>query len=72
MFTKRRYGDGKGRLSRYFIRMNGRTRFYAISEYVKSIGSSTLVLRPSTRAVYNGVPNDAFNAEAERDAVRKS
>ena len=72
VFTKTRYNDRKSRLSRRFMRVNDRTRFYAISEYVKQHWieySQTLPER--TRTIYNGVSNAAFEAVPERESVRK-
>lgn len=72
VFTKRRYNDGKSRLSRYFMAVNDETRFYAVSEYVKKHWIEYSRTPPErTRTIYNGIPDEAFDAQAERDSVRR-
>lgn len=72
VFTKTRYNDRKSRLSRHFMRINRRTRFYAISEYVKNHWIEYSQTSPDhTRTIYNGVSNTAFDAIPERESVKK-
>jgi glycosyltransferase involved in cell wall biosynthesis len=72
VFSKDRYDGMKHRVWRYSVRRNLRTRFYAISEYAKRhwLEYSRTPLE-HTRTIYNGIPNDCFEAVAQPEIVRK-
>jgi len=72
VFTKERYNGKKHRFWRFSMRMNPSTCYYAISDYAKRCWteySNTTPVR--TRTVYNGIPNDCFEALHERKGVRE-
>ncbi len=60
------------KLWRISVRINRHTRYYAISNYVATQWISYSNTLPShVRKIYNGIPDDCFNATPERSGVRK-
>lgn len=72
IFTRDRYNSAKCKLWRFTMRVNKKTRFYAISNHaaenwVRYSGTS----RNRTRTVLNSIPDACFGAEADRDGLRE-
>ncbi|OHB76293.1 MAG: hypothetical protein A2Z25_24030 [Planctomycetes bacterium RBG_16_55_9] len=60
------------RVWRRSLAFNRRTRYYAVSDYVASRWVSYSGTSPRhIRRIYNGIPNDCFEAISEREQVRK-
>ena len=72
VFVKDRYNCTKCKFWRFSVRRNPQVFFYAISEYAKRhwIEYSRTPLE-HTRTIYNGIPNDCFDAIPDREAVCK-
>lgn len=56
---------------RFSVRSNPRARFYGISDYVSRLWTAYSGTKPAqTRTVYNGIPDEFFEATPEREGVR--
>lgn len=76
VFIRERSKGKRHRFWRWFwrcsMRMNRRTRFYAISDYARRHWIEYSNTPPEhTRTIYNGIPNDCFDAIPERECVRE-
>jgi glycosyltransferase involved in cell wall biosynthesis len=72
VFERERYRGMKHDAWRRSLRIGGRTRFYAISEYARAhwAAFSGIPLQ-RTRVIYNGISEPYFTATADRAALRK-
>jgi glycosyltransferase involved in cell wall biosynthesis len=71
IFTKERSNKMSHKFWRFTVRFNRRIRFYAISNSVKSHWINYSNTKPDyTRTIYNGIPDDCYNAVPERKGVR--
>lgn len=70
VFLRERHNSKTHLFWRCSIRINRRTRFYAISDFAKKHWISySQTLPEHTRTIYNGIPNDCFAALPEKEHI---
>lgn len=71
-YSRTRFDRPKHKLWRFSVRGSRCAKFYAISEYVRSHWMAyTDSPADKTQTVYNGIPNDCYEAAPQRDLVRE-
>jgi glycosyltransferase involved in cell wall biosynthesis len=71
VYQRDRENKKQHRVWRGSLVFNRRTRYYAISDYVASQWVNYSGTPPERiRRIYNGIPNDCFDAAADRERVR--
>ena len=70
VIIKERYNGKKNLFWRLSVRLNRHTRFYAISDYVRrSWIKYSNTADQHVRTIFNGIPNDCFDAIPEKESV---
>ena len=72
VFDRQRENSLRHRIWRFTTRCNSRTRFYAISDYVRDAWLRYSGTAPArTQTIHNAIPDDCFDITADRSGVRK-